>query len=78
MTFSIQDEVASRLMRDVSNRDRSRFVSRAVADHLRKQEAELVRACKAANELADVAEIEQELDRLEDEIEEPWDAAPAR
>jgi hypothetical protein len=73
MTFSIQDDVASRLMRYVPARDRSRYVSKALAESLRKEDLDLIQACEAANAVADAAEIEREMDAIEDGIEEPWD-----
>ena len=64
--------MASQLLCKVPSRDRSRFVSEALAARLRERELELVRACETANHDLDVAEIEKDFDAIDDEIAEPW------
>ncbi len=56
----------------ISSRDRSRFVSEALAARLDERDAALIRACEVANQDLDVAEIEQEFDGLDDVMVEPW------
>ena len=72
MTFSVPEQLAVQLLRRVASRDRSRFVSEAVAARLEERDAALIRACEIANQDMDVAEIEKELDGLSDEMAEPW------
>ena len=43
-----------------------------MAVRLEERDAALVRACEIANQDMDVAEIEKDLDRLGDEMAEPW------
>lgn len=71
MTFSVPEPLASQFLRRVASRDRSRFVSEALAERLQKRDLELIRACEAANLDADVAEIERDFDSIRDEMAEP-------
>jgi hypothetical protein len=68
MTFSVPEPLAVQLLRRVASRDRSRFVSDALAARLKERDVELIRACEIANQDLDVAEIEKERDG----IAEPW------
>ena len=72
MTFSVPEQLAVQFLRRVASRNRSRFVSEALAARLEERDAALIRACEIANQDMDVAEIEQELDGLGDEMAEPW------
>ncbi|HEX3743763.1 MAG TPA: hypothetical protein VHW09_07530 [Bryobacteraceae bacterium] len=72
MTFSVPEPLAAQFLSRVASRDRSRFVSDALAARLAERDATLIRACEIANQDADVAEIEKELDGLADEMAEPW------
>jgi hypothetical protein len=72
MTFSVPEQLAAQLLRRVPSRDRSRFVSEAVAARLEERDVALVRACEIANHYLDVAEIEKDLDGIRDEMPEPW------
>ena len=72
MTFSVPEPLAAQLLRRVASRDRSRFVSEALAARLEERDAALIRACENANQDLDVAEIEKELDGIGDEMAEPW------
>jgi hypothetical protein len=72
MTFSIPEQLAVDFRRRVASRDRSRFVSEALAARLEERDAALIRACEIANQDMDVDEIEKELDGLADEMAEPW------
>ena len=78
MTFTVPGELAQLLLRRVPSRERSAYVSEAIAAKLRQQEEELIRACEAANRDMDVAAIEQEWDSLNDRVLEPWQDAEAR
>ena len=72
MTFSVPEPLALQFLRRVPSRDRSRFVSEALAARLRDRDLELVRACETANQDLDVAEIEKDFDAIHDEMAEPW------
>jgi hypothetical protein len=72
MTFSVPEPLAVQLLRRVASRDRSRFVSDALAARLKERDVELIRACEIANQDLDVAEIEKEFDGIRDGISEPW------
>ena len=72
MTFSVPEPLAVQLLRRVASRDRSRFVSEALAARLAERDAALIRACEIANRDLDVAEIEREFDGLGDGMAEPW------
>ena len=56
----------------VPSRDRSRFVSEALAARLDEREVALIRACEIANQDLDVTEIEKEFDGIRDEMAELW------
>jgi len=47
-------------------------VSDALAAKLNECDLQLIRACEAANQDLDVAQIERELDGINDQIAEPW------
>jgi hypothetical protein len=72
MTFSLPESLAVQFLSRVASRDRSRFVSEALAARLRERDLELVRACETANQDLDVAEIEKEFDAIRDVMAEPW------
>ena len=72
MTFSVPEPLATQFLRRVPSRDRSRFVSDALAARLKERDLELIRACEVANQDLDVAEIEKEFDGIRDEMAEPW------
>jgi hypothetical protein len=72
MTFSVPEPLAVQLLHKVPSRDRSRFVSEALAARLAEREAALIHACKIANSDLDVSEIEGEFDGIRDEMVEPW------
>jgi len=72
MTFSLPESLAVQFLSRVASRDRSRFVSEALAARLRERDLELVRACETANQDLDVAEIEKDFDAIRDETAEPW------
>ena len=72
MTFSVPEPLALQLIGRVASRDRSRFISEALAAHLKDLDLELIRACEAANEDLDVRAIEREFDEVRDDMAEPW------
>jgi hypothetical protein len=72
MTFSVPEPLAVQLLRRVASRNRSRFVSEAVAARLAERDVALIRACEIANQDPDAAEIEKEFDGIGDEMAEPW------
>ena len=69
LTFTLPQELAGEFLRQVPASLRSQYVSTAIADKLREREAQLVRACEAANNLTDVREIENSFDALGDEAD---------
>ena len=72
MTFSLPEPLALQFLRRVPSRDRSRFVSEALAARLEQRDLALIRACEIANQDLDVAEIEKEFDGIGDTMVEPW------
>jgi len=72
MTFSVPEPLAAQFLRRVASRDRSRFVSEALAARLRERDLELIRSGETANQDLDVAEIEKDFDAIHDEMAEPW------
>jgi len=72
MTFSVPEPLAVQFLHRIASRERSHFVSEALAARLAERDAALIRACDVANQDLDVAEIEKELDEIGDEIAEPW------
>jgi metal-responsive CopG/Arc/MetJ family transcriptional regulator len=78
MTFTLPEDLASKFVRRVPSRDRSKYVAEAIARKLEERERRLIRACEIANEDPELRELEKELDALTDEIPEPWEDAPAR
>lgn len=72
MTFSVPEPLAVELLRRVASRDRSRFVSEALAARLAERDVALIRACEIANQDLEVAELERELDGIGDCVAEPW------
>jgi hypothetical protein len=72
MTFGVPEPLALQFLSRVPSRDRSRFVSEALAARLRERDLELVRACETANQDLDVAEIEKDFDAIHEEMAESW------
>ena len=72
MTFSVPEPLAAQLLRRVSSRDRSRFVSEALAARLEERDMALIRACEIDNLDLDVAAIENDFDGIRDAMAEPW------
>ena len=72
MTFSVPEPLAAQFLRKVASRDRSRFVSEALAARLAQRDLDLIRACEAANLDQDVTAIEEEFDGVRDALAEPW------
>ena len=78
MTFTIPEDLASRFVRRIPSRDRSRYVADALSEKLAAREKRLIRACEIVNQDPDIKAIEQEFDALHDEIAEPWEDAASR
>ena len=72
MTFSVPEPLAVQFLRRIPARDRSRFMSEALAARLEARDIHLIQACEAANADADVAKLEQDLDAIQDQMAEPW------
>lgn len=74
-TFTLPQELAAEFLRRVPASLRSQYVASAIAEKLREREAQLVRACEAANSSTDVRDIESSFDALTDEadrVQERW------
>ena len=81
MTFTIPEELAGQLLRRVPARDRSRYVTDAIAAKLRDREQRLIRACEIANGDPDALAIERDWDALADKtdkVTEPWNDTQTR
>ena len=78
MTFTVPGELAQLLLRRIPSRERSAYVSEAIAAKLQAMDESLIRACEAVNREIDVAAIEQEWESLQDRVVEPWQDAQAR
>jgi stage V sporulation protein SpoVS len=75
LTFTLPQDLAVEFLRRVPASLRSQYVAAAIAGKLREREEQLVRACEAANNSADVREIENSFDALADKsdaVQEPW------
>lgn len=78
MTFSLPEPLARELVRSVPARNRSRYVSEALAARLQAQDKALARACDAANASDDIRALEKEFDAISGDIAEPWTDAAKR
>ena len=78
MTFSVPEELAELLIRRVSARNRSHFLSEALEKSLKQEDEQIAEACRLINEDPDVKAIEEEWDKINDPIEEEWLDAPSR
>ena len=78
MTFSIPDPVAREFLRSVPARNRSKYVSEALAARLKARDAALARACDAANASRDLLALERDFDAISGDIAEPWTNAETR
>jgi metal-responsive CopG/Arc/MetJ family transcriptional regulator len=78
MTFTLPEDLATRFVRRVPARNRSRYVADALAQKLAEREKRLIRACEIVNADREVRQIEREFNALTDEIEEAWKNAPSR
>jgi hypothetical protein len=75
LTFTLPQDLAAEFLRRVPASSRSQYVATAIASRLREREEQLARACEAANNSADVREIEASFDTLTDQADtvlEPW------
>jgi hypothetical protein len=78
MTFTLPEQLADRFVKRVPARERSKYLSQALAEKLAEREKRFVRACEIANQDADALAIEQEFAALPDETTESWTDAPTR
>ncbi len=80
MTFTLPEDVAAQFLRRVPARERSRYVTEAIAAKLREREERMIRACEVANNDPGLLAIEQDWDAIDetDRIEEPWNIALPR
>ena len=78
MTFTLPEDLASRFVRRIPPRDRSRYVADAITQRLAERDKRLIRACEIVNADRDIKQIERDFDALADEITEPWEDAPSR
>ena len=78
MTFSLPLDLATRLVKRVPARERSRFLAQALEKSLREDDKSLIRSCLLANQDPEVKAIEQEWDEIGDALEEPAFDSPAR
>lgn len=75
LTFTLPQDLAAEFLHRVPASLRSQYVATAIADKLRQREAELARACEAANNSTDVRDIENSFEALADEadrVREQW------
>ena len=75
LTFTLPHDLATEFLRRVPPNSRSQYVATAIAAKLREREEQLVRACEAANNSADVREIAAGYDALVDQtdtVQAPW------
>jgi hypothetical protein len=81
MTFTIPDSLAGQFLKRIPARERSQYVSDAIAAKLREHDEQIARACEIANRSSDILAIEGDWDALADDadrVEEPWNHAPPR
>jgi hypothetical protein len=78
VTFSLPEELVATFARRVPPRQRSHFVATALAAKLKERDRLLSGAADIANRSRDVRVIEKDLDRLRDDILEPWDDSASR
>ena len=78
MTFTLPEDIAGQLVHRIPARDRSRYVSQAIADKLREREKRLIHACEIANRDAELPALEREWEAISSDIAEPWTDAETR
>jgi len=78
MTFTLPSQLAERFVKNVPARERSKYLSQALAEKLAAREKRFIRACEIANEDAETLTIEKEFGDLPDETIEPWTDASTR
>lgn len=78
MTFTLPEDLASRFVRRVPVRERSKYLAEALTERLSTRDRLLAEACRAANEDPEVQSIEKEFDAINDEAAEPWAGTSAR
>ena len=78
MTFSLPAGLAQKFIRQVPSRQRSPYLARVLEQSLKRREADLIRACQAANQDRRIQAVERDMDAVADRIGEPWDDSAAR
>ncbi len=78
MTFTLPENLASKFVKKVRARDRSRYLAEALAHKLAERDRQLLRACQIANEDPEVQAIEKELNAIPEESAELWAHTAAR
>jgi hypothetical protein len=64
MTFAVPEATAEQLVKQVPAGQHSGYVAEAIAHKPNERDRQLIRACEAANEDADILAIERDLDAL--------------
>jgi len=77
MTFALPDKLADQFAKGVPAREGLRFIVEALSEKLVRRERRLIRGCTIANRNPDIASLEQDLERLQDDILGSWTDAPA-
>jgi len=75
MTFSLPEALAATFSRRVPAQDRSKYVAEAIAEKLAERDKRLIRACEIVNQDPEVRQIEDEFDKLADDLPERWEHA---
>jgi len=75
MTFTLPEELASKLAKRVPTHKRSRYVASAIAEKLAERDERLIRACEIANRDPELRKVEREFDAIRDEIPAAWEDA---
>ncbi len=78
MTFTLPEDLASKFVKKVRARDRSRYLAEALAHKLAERDRRLIQACEIANLDPEVRTIEKEFDGISEKISEPWTNSATR
>lgn len=70
MTFTLPAPVATQLTRQIGPRQRSNFVTEAIAARLAERERQLIVACDAVNADPDIESLEADFGALPDSADE--------
>jgi hypothetical protein len=72
-TFTFPEEVFRRFAALVPGGQRSAVIAKLLDEECRRREENLAKACNAANRDAQLLELEQDFQKLEDTVSEPFD-----